>query len=204
MSRLSDIHLAKADSLCHDWLTAQNSTIALLSSIANLLQQRSATVQSPSSLIPEDTKSALLYKQTVMIEDTLAKFKGTCMRFRTIAKQMAALENEAAKNATYNLQEPETSIRPNTSAALIAAATISDYQVSIFISQIYSMYDQECKYKTTLSNQLYQQPQLDASTVNDLLSLWSSQSNLDFSVERDMAERYALYKKVKKVVEAKD
>ncbi|KAG2186106.1 hypothetical protein INT43_002544 [Umbelopsis isabellina] len=204
MSKLSDIHLAKADSLCHDWLTAQNSTIALLSSIANILQQRSATVQSSSSLIPEDTKSALLYKQTVMIEESLANFKSTCARFRTIVKQMAALENEAAKNATYNLQEPEISNRPNTSAALIAVATISEYQVSIFISQIYSMYDQECKYKTTLSNQLYQQPRLDVNTVNDLLSLWSSQSKLDFSVERDMAERYALYKKVKKVVEAKD
>jgi hypothetical protein len=204
MSKLSDIHLTKADSLCQDWLTVQNTTIALLSSITNLLQQRSATMQSPSSLISEETKSALFYKLTVVIEETLTKFKANCSRFRVIVKQMAALDYEASKNATYNLQEAETPNRANTSAALVATATISDHQVSIFISQIHNMYAQECKYKTTLSNQLYQQPQLDASAVSDLLSLWSSQSHIDFSVERDMTECYTLYKKVKKVVEAKD
>jgi hypothetical protein len=66
------------------------------------------------------------------------------------------------------------------------------------------MYHREYNYKITLSNQLHQQPNLDAAVVNDMISLWSSQPQIDFTVEKEMAERLNLYKKVKRVVEAKD
>jgi Casein Kinase 2 substrate len=204
MSALTIIHLSKADSLCRDWVSLQNSGIALLSSLANTLQQRSATLNASIPLLGEDQKAALIYKQTAVFEETFTSFNAIIPKFRVIVDQFTTLVKEAAKNASYAANEQTTSPRVGTSAALLSTAAISEEQTSIYISQIRDMYNQEYTYKVTLSNQLYQLAKLNAATINDINSLWSAQPQIDFTVEKDMAERLNLYKKVKKIVEAKD
>ncbi|KAI8577497.1 hypothetical protein K450DRAFT_251955 [Umbelopsis ramanniana AG] len=204
MSALTIIHLSKADSLCRDWVSLQNSSIALLSSLANTSQQRSATLNATIPLLGEDQKAALIYKQTAVFEETFSSFNAIIPRFRVIVDQFTTLVKEAAKNASYAANEQTMSPRVGTSAALLSTAAISEEQTSIYISQIRDMYHQEYTYKVTLSNQLYQQAKLDAATINDINSLWSAQPQIDFTVEKEMAERLNLYKKVKKIVEAKD
>ena len=204
MSALTIIHLSKADSLCRDWVSLQNSGIALLSSLANTAQQRSATLNATILLLGENQKTSLIYKQTAVFEETFISFNAIIPKFRVIVDQFTNLVNEAAKNATYAANEQTMSPRVGTSAAMLSTAAISEEQTSIFISQIRDMYHQEYKYKVTLSNQLYQQAKLDAATINDINSLWSAQPHIDFTVEKEMAERLNLYKKVKKVIEARD
>ncbi|KAG2189427.1 hypothetical protein INT44_004569 [Umbelopsis vinacea] len=204
MSALTIIHLSKADSLCRDWVSLQNSGIALLSSLANTSQQRSATLNATIPLLGEDQKAALIYKQTAIFEETFSSFNAIIPRFRVIVDQFTALVKEAAKNAAYATNEQTMSPRVGTSAALLSTASISEEQTSLYISQIRDMYHQEYTYKVTLSHQLYQHPKLDAVTIHDINSLWSAQPQIDFTVEKEMAERLNLYKKVKKIVEAKD
>jgi hypothetical protein len=204
MSNLTIIHLSKADSLCRDWVSLQNSSTALLSSASNVLQQRSATLNATIQLLREDQKSALIYKQTAMFEETITNFFSIMPKFRAIIDQLTILVNEAAKNASYAANEQTPTPRVSSSAALISTAAISEEQASIYISQVRDMYHREYTYKVTLSNKLYQQAKLDAATLTDINSLWSSQPQIDFTVEKEMAERLNLYKKVKKVVEAKD
>ncbi|KAH8549505.1 hypothetical protein BGW37DRAFT_104470 [Umbelopsis sp. PMI_123] len=204
MSNLTIIHLSKADSLCRDWVSLQNSSTALLSSASNVLQQRSATLNATIQLLREDQKSALIYKQTAMFEETITNFFSIMPKFRAIIDQLTILVNEAAKNASYAANEQTPTPRVGSSAALISTAAISEEQASIYISQVRDMYHREYTYKVTLSNKLYQQAKLDAATLTDINNLWSSQPQIDFTVEKEMAERLNLYKKVKKVVEAKD
>lgn len=205
MSKLSSIHLSKANSLCHEWMLLQNSSIALLSSTSNIVQQRSATASSSTSLMDDALKSSLIYKQTTVFEENMEQFRAIIPRFRAIVDQLTNLVTDSAKNALYAANETvATPPRPGTSAAMLALAEISEDQASVYISQIRDMYHREYNYKVTLSNQLHQQPNLDATVVNDMISLWSSQPQVDFTVEKEMAERLNLYKKVKRVVEAKD
>ncbi|CAO3666875.1 unnamed protein product [Umbelopsis vinacea] len=135
----------------------------------------------------------------------MKEFRAIIPKFRTIVDQLTNLLTDSAKNALYAVNETvATPPRPGTSAAMLALAEISEDQASVYISQIRDMYQREYNYKITLSNQLHQQPNLEAAVVNDMISLWSSQPQIDFTVEKEMTERLNLYKKVKRVVEAKD
>lgn len=185
-------------------MALQNSSIALLSSAANILQQRSATISSATGMLDPDQKSALIYKQTTVFEETLKQLKDIIPKFRDIVGQMTTLGADAVKNAMHAAIDRTPPPRPGTSAATLATAEISEDQTRAYISQIRDMYNSEYVFKITLINQLYQQPKLDYTAINDILILWSSQPHIDFTVEKEMAERLNLYKKVKRVVEAKD
>ncbi|KAL9543639.1 hypothetical protein MBANPS3_008026 [Mucor bainieri] len=178
--------LGKAEILCNTWRRLQSKSLSLLQSVVNVVAQKSATLDQPSTLEQHgvDT-SRLVYKQTASIESLIKDLHSVLELFDKVKRDWAQLDLEAARHVVKYTARPTLPAKPAplSTNSLIQVTAVSPAQVQDMISRL------------AVSSQDQIQPLVDR---------WEAETHIDTALQEDMAERIKLYKTVKKVLESVD
>lgn len=195
--------LSKAEVLCSTWNRLQSKSLSILQTISNVISQRLATLDLPTTLIDHNVQqSQLIFKQTESMENSIKNLHSTLELFEKVKNDWQRLESEASRHVAKSLT---TVIKPQplSTNSMIGVTAVSPSQVHDMISNLAYMYQQEFCYKSTLMTTL----SLHLSTQDQILNLidrWSLESRIDDQISQDISERLKLYKIVKKVLESVD
>lgn len=195
--------LSKAEVLCSTWNRLQSKSLSILQTVSNVISQRLATLDLPTTLIDHNVQqSQLIFKQTESMENSIKNLRSTLELFEKVKNDWQRLESEASRHVAKSLT---TIIKPQplSTNSMIGVTAVSPSQVHDMISNLAYMYQQEFCYKSTLMTTL----SLHLSTQDQILNLidrWSLESRIDDQISQDISERLKLYKIVKKVLESVD
>ncbi|CAO3622762.1 unnamed protein product [Mucor fragilis] len=198
--------LGKAEILCSTWRRLQTKSLSLLQSMTNIVAQRSATLEQPSTLEQHgvDT-SRLVYKQAASLDSLIKDLRSVLELFDKVKRDWAQLDLEATRHVAKHASRPSLPAKPAplSTHSLIQVTAVTPAQVQDVISRLAYMYTQEYNYKymllSTLPSSMSNQDQ-----VQQLVERWDAKTHIDTSLQDDMTERVKLYKTVKKVLESVD
>jgi hypothetical protein len=193
--------LRRAKSQCNSWYTTQSKSLNVLQSINNVISQRSATFDLPTTLEDHGVQqSRLLFNQTESMEVSLRKMHSLLGKFGDLKDAFQSLELEASRHVTKSLALSFKSQSLSTES-MIQVTAVDPAQVYDMISKLTYMYKEEFAYKsillTTISAHVSTYDQFQ-----NLIDRWSIESHIDDQIEKDIVERIKLYKLVKIVLES--
>lgn len=174
--------------------------------MTNIVAQRSATLEQPSTLEQHgvDT-SRLVYKQAASLDSLIKDLRSVLELFDKVKRDWAQLDLEATRHVAKHASRPSLPAKPAplSTHSLIQVTAVTPAQVQDVISRLAYMYTQEYNYKymllSTLPSSMSNQDQ-----VQQLVERWDAKTHIDTSLQDDMTERVKLYKTVKKVLESVD
>lgn len=193
--------LTKAQTLCNTWYKLQTKSLNLLQSINNVISQRIATFDLPTTLEQHGvTPSRLIFKQTESIETSIKNMRLVLEMFEKVKNDWQKLEIEAKRHLTKSLTvivKPQ----PLSTESMIQVTSMSPVQVHDMISKLAYMHKEEFAYKSTLLISLPSHTSTFEQFQN-LIDRWTMESRIDDQIEQDISERIKLYKMVKKVLQS--
>lgn len=198
--------LGKAEVLCNTWRRLQSKSQSLLQSMTNIVAQRSATLDQPSTLEQHGVgKSRLVYKQAASLESLIKDLHSVLELFDKVKRDWAQLDLEATRHVVKYTSRPSLPAKPAplSTNSLIQVTAVAPAQVQDVVSRLAYMYSEEYNYKhmllSTLPSSMSNQDQ-----VQQLVDRWEAETHIDMSLQDDITERVKLYKTVKKVLESVD
>jgi hypothetical protein len=197
--------LGRAEVLCNTWNRVQSKSLSLLQSISNVVSQRLATFDLPTTLEDHGVdQTRLVFKQTEAMESSIKSLRAVLEMFEKVKNDWTRLEFEAAKHVGKSIMaQAPTKPQPLSTESMIQVTSVTPVQVYDMISKLAYMYKEEFSYKSTLLTTL----PLNMSNfdlIQNLIDRWSIESRIDDQVEQELSERVKLYKVVKKVLESVD
>lgn len=191
--------LSKAEVLCKTWYRLQSKSLNLLQSIHNVISQRAATFDLPSTLEAYGVEtSQLVFKQTESMESSLSNMRVVLELFEKVISDWQKLEIEAARHVTKSLTAV-VKPQPLSTESMIQVTAVNPTQVHEMIYKLAYMHKEEFNYKTILFVSLPSYTSTHTQFQN-LLDHWMIESRIDGQIERDISERIKLYKTVKRVL----
>lgn len=201
--------LGRAEVLCNTWNRLQSKSLSILQTISNVISQRVATFDLPTTLEDHGVDQArLIFKQTEAMENSIKNIYAVLEMFEKVKNDWTRLESEAARHvakspSTQSPQPLAAKSTPLSTESMIQVTSVTPVQVHDMISKLAYMYKEEFSYKsmllTTLSSNVSNFDQ-----IPNLIDRWTIQSRIDEQVEQELSERIRLYKVVKKVLESVD
>ncbi|CEP19371.1 hypothetical protein [Parasitella parasitica] len=200
--------LGKAEVLCNTWRRLQSKSLSILQSIGNIVAQRAATFEQPSTLEQHGVDMArLVYKQTESLESLIRDLGSVIDLFEKVTRDWSQLDLEAARHALKSAARlsaaAETKPVPLSTNSLIQVTSPTAFQVQNMVSRLAYMYKEEFGYKLALFSTL----QSNASSQEQMQLLtdhWDAQTHIDTALQEEVCERTKLYKTVKRVLESVD
>ncbi|KAG2190973.1 hypothetical protein INT46_006442 [Mucor plumbeus] len=202
----SFIILGKAEVLCNTWRRLQLKSLSLLQSITNVIAQRVATFDQPSTLEQHGVDlSHLVYKQTESLESLINDLHSVLELFEKVKRDWAQLDLEATRHATKFTASRLTQTKPVplSTSSLIQVTAVTPTQAHDMISRLAYMYNEEFNYKSTLLSTL-QSNVSNQDQIQQLSDRWDAETHISTELQNDVYERIKLYKTVKKVLESVD
>lgn len=198
--------LGKAEVLYNTWRRLQSKSLSLLQSMVNIVAQKSATLDQPSTLEQHGVdKSRLMYKQAASLENLIKDLHSVLELFDKVKRDWAQLDLEATRHVVKYTSRPSLPAKPAplSTNSLIQVTAVAPAQVQDMISRLAYMYDEEFNYKfmllSTLPSNMSNQDQ-----IQQLVDRWDAEAHIDSTLQQDIAERIKLYRTVKKVLESVD
>ncbi|EPB91657.1 hypothetical protein HMPREF1544_01579 [Mucor circinelloides 1006PhL] len=199
--------LGKAEVLCNTWRRLQSKSMSLLQSMTNIVAQRAATLDQPSTLEQHGVHmSRLVYKQQESLESLIRDLRSVLELFDKVKRDWAQLDQEAARHVIKCTTRPlllQTKPAPLSTHSLIQVTAVTPAQVQDMISQLAYMHNEEFNYKAMLLSTLPSNMS-NHDQIQQLVDRWDAETHIDTSLQEQVAERIKLYKTVKKVLESVD
>lgn len=193
--------LKRAKSLCNSWHTTHSNSINMLQTINNVISQRSATFDLPTTLEDHGVRqSRLLYNQTESLKVSLKKMHSLLAKLGDLKESFLCLELEASRLVTKSMTLSYKS-QPVSTESMIQVTAVSPSHVYDLISRLASEHKEEFVYKAILLSSISTYMSTYDQFQN-LIDRWSVESNIDDQIENDIAERIKLYKLVKATLES--
>ncbi|KAI8394026.1 uncharacterized protein BYT42DRAFT_553094 [Radiomyces spectabilis] len=197
--------LSRAEVLSKQWQQKQATSVALLTSMNNILAQHEASNDAAALIAQFKLDPAqLAYKQSLALEECITQLYKLMESWQELVAEWQHLEHDANKYWTKTLTVPSPQGPwPLSNEALIQVTAVRPQDTYDYISRLYTMYKSEYHYKKTLMQQL-SQFLTRISDFDDFTERWTAQPHLHPNLPADISERIKLYKTVKKVVESVD